>query len=272
MELLLNEGEDRLTANPDLRRALCLSVEMLDYVENGRLPAHYEYTTSLAPSAAKVYSESYYDLLNKGFLLGEVTYTAKNAAGETVEETVSDFRHSNQLGFSYSLSRAKAALRDSELTEVTGLTILIEEDSDLLDFAGWLQKQWYDHLRIIVNLETVDSDTFRQRLSAGDYTLAIASYTAGTNLDSVYRGFLTGSAPVTLRSDRLTQLLELAIAAPNVSEAVRYYANAEALLLDEAIAMPLFTASSYFAMGEGVAGIEVSSDGGFLFLARATRS
>lgn len=267
VDLFFNSDGSKLTANRDLRRALCLSVEMPDFVENGRLPEHYEYTTSLAPAAAMVYNESYYELLHRGFLLGEVTY---ETGGEP--ETVQDFRHSNQLGFTYSLSNAKAALRDSELSEVEGLSILIREDSDLLEFAGWLQKQWYDHLRIIVNLEAVPAEEFNSRMQSGNYTIAIAGYTAGSSLDTVFRSFLTGSAPVSFPSERLQQLLEMAREAPNVSEAVRYYANAEALLMDETIVMPLFSSSSYFAMGDGVDGILVSSDGTNLFFAGATRS
>lgn len=266
VDLIFNRAEDKLTASLELRRALCLSVEMPDFVENGRLPEHYEYTMSLAPAAAMVYDESYYELLRRGFQLGEVTYTS---GGEP--ETVQDFRHSNQLGFTYSLSSAKAALLDSELTEVEGLSILIPQESDLIEFAGWLQRQWYDHLRIIVNLEAVPAEEYEARLQSGDYTIAIASYTAGSDPDTVFRAFLTGMAPVQFTSDRLQELLSMAKSAPNVSEAVRYYANAEALLLGEVVAMPLFSSSSYFAMGDGVDGILVSSDGRSIFFAGATR-
>ena len=57
----------------------------------------------------------------------------------------------------------------------------------------------------------------------------------------------------------------------NVNEAARLFANAEALLVDQFIVMPLFYTESYFAMAKGVSGIQSSADGTELFFATAKR-
>ncbi len=271
VDLVFNREEGSLTANRELRRALCLALDMPEFVESERLPERYEYTLSLAPDSAQVFNENYHDLTRKGFRLGEVVYEETDAAGNIKEEPVNDFRYSNQLGFIYHLSDAKAALLDSGLEAPAGLTILIEEGSDLMEFAGWLQKQWHEHLGLIVNLESVPTDVFSARMQAGEYTIALVSYTADSNLNSFFRGILSGQAPFRYDTPRFRQLLSKAEKADDVEEAVRYYASAEAMLFDEVAAMPLFSGSSYFAMGDGVKGIQVSSDGHHLFFAGATR-
>ena len=63
----------------------------------------------------------------------------------------------------------------------------------------------------------------------------------------------------------------MASASRNVTDAARLYANAEALLADQFIAMPLFYTESYFAMAAGVTGIAASADGTELFFAGAKR-
>ena len=55
-------------------------------------------------------------------------------------------------------------------------------------------------------------------------------------------------------------------------EAARLFANAEALLTDQFIVMPLFYTESYFAMAEDVTGIQASADGTELFFATAKRA
>ena len=51
----------------------------------------------------------------------------------------------------------------------------------------------------------------------------------------------------------------------------RLFANAEAVLADQFIAMPLFYTESYFAMAKDVTGIQASADGTELFFATARR-
>lgn len=261
VDLLLNNKAGTATENADLRRALCLSVELQAYVED-RLPPYCDYTASLAPASARVFNESYYDLLKKGFALGSVTYSSG--------QTVTDARFSNQIGITYDHAAAAAALAASGFTDASKLTILLPKDSEYLGFAGFLQKQWYDNLKIFVNLETVEPEEYKKRIASGDFTVTVYSYAAGDSLDSIFRGFVTGnSMPVTLDDSRVTQLLDQAAGASNIAEAVRYYANAEALLLGHYDVLPVATSSSYYALRRGVTGIDVSSDGKHLFFASA---
>lgn len=124
----------------------------------------------------------------------------------------------------------------------------------------------------MVNLAIVDAETYRTRLAKGDFTLALYSYTAGDELHTVFRHYgSAGSAPVRCSDPRYDQLVDMASASRNVTDAARLYANAEALLADQFIAMPLFYTESYFAMAAGVTGIAASADGTELFFAGAKR-
>ena len=77
-----------------------------------------------------------------------------------------------------------------------------------------------------------------------------------------------GGAPVQCADPRYDQLLDMA---SNVNEAARLFANAEALLVDQFIVMPLFYTESYFAMAQDVTGLQASADGAELFFATAKR-
>lgn len=270
--LLLNEHSGA-TAVPGVRQALCYSIELLGYTESGRLPEFLSYTNTLAPESARLFEQSYKALTARGFLLGEVTLPDGTL--------LSDPRRSNQLSFSYDPAWARAALPTAEpkpgqkegaLLPVEGLTLLLPQDSSLMDFAGWLQQQWFRNLGLIVNLEEADEATYRSRLAAGQYTLALYSYTAGDEVYPVFEHYgSTGSSPVRFSDPRYNELLQMAADAGNVDEAVRLYANAEALLMDAAVVMPLFSGETYFALGAGVSGITAGADGTEIFFANGVR-
>ena len=262
VSLLLNQASPQL-AQEAMRQALCYSFPLAQYAQGGDLPDSYEYAGSIIPGAARLYDESYTDLTAKGFSLGSVTYPDGSST--------SDFRRSDQLTITYNARAAAAALEQvKELPQ--GLTLLLPKGSALEGFCGWLQKQWLDHLGLVVNLAIVDADTYRSRLAKGDFTLALYSYTAGDELHTVFRHYGTGGgAPVQCADPHYGQLLDMASTSRNVNEAARLFANAEALLVDQFIVMPLFYTESYFAMAKGVSGIQSSADGTELFFATAKR-
>ena len=262
VSLLLNQASPQL-AQEAMRQALCYSFPLAQYAQGGDLPDSYEYAGSIIPGAARLYDESYTDLTAKGFSLGSVTYPDGSST--------SDFRRSDQLTITYNARAAAAALEQvKELPQ--GLTLLLPKGSALEGFCGWLQKQWLDHLGIVVNLAIVDADTYRSRLAKGDFTLALYSYTAGDELHTVFRHYGTGGgAPVQCADPHYGQLLDMASTSRNVNEAARLFANAEALLVDQFIVMPLFYTESYFAMAQDVTGLQASADGAELFFATAKR-
>ena len=262
VSLLLNQASPQL-AQEAMRQALCYSFPLAQYAQGGDLPDSYEYAGSIIPGAARLYDESYTDLTAKGFSLGSVTYPDGSST--------SDFRRSDQLPITYNARAAAAALEQvKELPQ--GLTLLLPKGSALEGFCGWLQKQWLDHLGLVVNLAIVDADTYRSRLAKGDFTLALYSYTAGDELHTVFRHYGTGGgAPVQCADPHYGQLLDMASTSRNVNEAARLFANAEALLVDQFIVMPLFYTESYFAMAQDVTGLQASADGAELFFATAKR-
>lgn len=262
VSLLLNQASPQL-AQEAMRQALCYSFPLAQYAQGGDLPDSYEYADSIIPGAARLYDESYTDLTAKGFSLGSVTYPDGSST--------SDFRRSDQLTVTYNARAAAAALEQAG-EQPQGLTLLLPKGSALEGFCGWLQKQWLDHLGLVVNLAIVDADTYRSRLAKGDFTLALYSYTAGDELHTVFRHYGTGGgAPVQCADPHYGQLLDMASTSRNVNEAARLFANAEALLVDQFIVMPLFYTESYFAMAQDVTGLQASADGAELFFATAKR-
>lgn len=268
-ELLFNRAEGSLTDSRDLRRALCLAVDLGEYAEAGRLPEHETVAHSFAPPATVVWEERYERFMSGGFRLGETVFREETPGGPA-EIPSSDCRKSDEIGYFCGPGGAKAPLLDSGMRGTTGLTLMLEEGSGWGDLAGWLQGRWLKRLNLIVNIEEVPRAVFEHRLLRGEYTLAIVSYTAGFRAGDVFGEIRDGSVPLRYDSPRYRQLLILGGQAESEAEAARYYANAEAMLFDEAAALPLFSGFSCFAVRSGVAGVGVSPDGKRIFFPGAT--
>lgn len=158
--------------------------------------------------------------------------------------------------------------------EVSGLTLILPQSADLAALGGYFQKLWKDHLLLYVNLEILPDSEYRSRLTSGDYTLALVSMasTAEGPQGTLASHFTAGSANVSRFSDgEYDQLLSRALTAGQASTAAECYRQAEEYLLQNAVALPLFTESSYYAVGKGVSGVEFEENGG-VYLKNASRT
>lgn len=240
--LLFRQEEGSPFADGDVRRALALSIDTDSFGD--RVPPQFRPTGSLVPHSAALMGEEYQDLAS----VQPIRYQPEEAA-----------------------ALFTAALERLELAALPKTTLLLPESADLAALGGYLQKVWQQELRQFINLEVLPDNEFQQRLEEGDFQMAITSLTSedGTPMGSL-SAFASGSSRNLAghQDPEFDILLAQAQSAPNTKSAAWLCSVCEGMLLEQAVAVPLFTQQGYCAMTRELTGLQYRS-GRILFAGAA---
>lgn len=228
--LIFRQEEGSPFVDADMRRALALSVDKDSFGD--RVPEQFQAMDSLIPHSAAIMGERYQDLIQ----VQPVRYRPEEAAGLLT-----------------------AALERLELEALPKTTLLLPESADLAALGGYLQKLWQQDLRQFINLEVLPDEEFQKRLEAGDFQMAITSLTSedGTPMGTL-SAFASGSSRnlAGYQDGEFDLLLAQAQSAPNTESAAWLCSVCERRLLEEAVAIPLFTQQGYCAMTKELSGLQ----------------
>ena len=230
--LVFRQEEGSPLADAGVRRALALTVDAGSFGE--RTPEDFLPTTSLVPRSATLMGEEYQSGASPlGFRPDE--------AREVMAE----------------------ALARLELEALPKTTLILPGSAGLGPVGGYLQKVWQQELRQFINLEIVEDDAFQQRLEAGEFEMAITPLGSEGNTPMGALGvFATGnSRNVAGHQDPgFDLLLAQSQTAPDARQAAALCDQCEGMLLEQAVAVPLFTQQGYCAMAAGLEGLDYRSD------------
>ncbi len=168
----------------------------------------------------------------------------------------------------------RQALEAQERSKLDSVTVLVPENAGQFYYASFIQQMWQRNLSLYVNIQQLPQQELNQRVAAGDYDIAILPFSSNQPDPSGLLGqFLTGAAGnITGYADEeYDQTMQQAAAAATVQEMVRLFSKAEDLLLSEAVVVPLYVETTYFAMAKGVRGIEYSPYSGKLLFRHAVQ-
>lgn len=148
------------------------------------------------------------------------------------------------------------------------VTLLYDSSSPMAPLARLLQQSWKEHLGITVTLQAVTAEEYRQRLSGGEFTLALAELTAYYNDAAAYLdAWRSGDRQnyVLLHENAYDILMR--VAADSSSEEARdaYLKDAEQLLLDGHYVIPLYGRQQPYQLRDGVTGAVCDGLGGWYF-------
>lgn len=150
---------------------------------------------------------------------------------------------------------------------LTDVELLVPDENNLPVLSSLLQQGWQQNLAVSVNVVTADSDSFSSRLSQGDYQMALVPLEADAATPNAVLSLFTSSSSSNITgyaNASFDQLLHTAGTSHDQQQILDSYAQAEQVLLEDAVALPLFTETSYLVLGEGVSGVEILPGSGSL--------
>lgn len=167
----------------------------------------------------------------------------------------------------------QTAMENLEMDSLS-VTLLMPEGEEYMACAGLIQQQWQQNLSFYLNLEALPQEEYYQRLSSYDYDIALVQIRSSVDSPAGVLGKFLSSASENVaryRSPGYDELVSKMAEAPTMEEVVRYASRAEDMLINDAVVVPLFLSTSYFATGPSVRDLEYSPYSGRVMFHSATK-
>lgn len=222
--LLFNSSEGSVFANQELRQALTGIAR-----ENADVPASGLYTAAegLVPSGLTVDGIDYRD-----------------AAGDPTP-TITDPR-----------ALYLAARQGMASSDFSGVTILLPKEAGLTELAEQINGAWQKDCSLFFSVEEVSQDEFDQRISSGNYTIALAPIRAeGGSVYQMLSQFSAEGGGLTGWSDPLyTELLNESAQQTGRTRCT-LLSQCERQLLESCTVVPLFNQQKRLLIADGISGL-----------------
>ena len=140
------------------------------------------------------------------------------------------------------------------------MTCLVPDTGEHLLYLSQIQQSWQKNVAAYVNIKQTTIQDIESRFQSGEYELLLLPFTpAGPRIETLLKAFTTGSSQNRFGyyNARYDELPQQALDTTSLGLAAFRFSQAEKTLLADAVVIPVYTETSYYAMGKGVTGIEV---------------
>ena len=153
------------------------------------------------------------------------------------------------------------------------VSLLLPSGSGLSDTAELINSAWQKEFSLFFSVEEVEPEEFQKRLENGSYTMALAPVQAegGSGFSALAQFSPTGGG-LTGYSDALYTTQLSASATATGSTRCSLLAACERQLLEQAVAVPLFTQQKRLLVANGIEGLVFDPFGPVLDVTYATKS
>ena len=218
--------------NASMRKALasCIDISTFSHL----LPAYAEVATGLVPPVVE-------------------------SGGEVYREVTEDLPLVTDTENARALFRA--ACEELGIETLKGTSLILPDFSDYALSMSFVQKSWQDTLGVYINREPLDRNTFYQRLRSGDFQIALVPLVADENTPaSILGDFASDSNENYSRyqNAEFDEMLAEAGLTDDDEVAFALFHEAEALLVENAIAVPITFETSYGAIANDVGALSYS--------------
>jgi len=146
-------------------------------------------------------------------------------------------------------------LAELEANKLSKTTIICPDTGGYAPILSVLQRQLQENLGIFINLEPMPMDALNAKVRTGDYMLALVPLTAGRNNPDAVLSTFSGysNQNITGYSNAVyDKILTDAMVADDIAKASLLYKQAESMLMDSAVFLPLAFETSYYAASPNV--------------------
>ena len=153
------------------------------------------------------------------------------------------------------------------------VSLLLPSGSGLSDAAEQINSAWQKEFSLFFSVEEVEPEEFQKRLENGSYTIALAPVQAeGGSVYTALAQFSPTGGGLTGYSDALYTTQLSASATATGSTRCSLLAACERQLLEQAVAVPLFTQQKRLLLANGIKGLVFDPFGPVLDVTYATKS
>ena len=224
--LLLNTS-DSLLEMVELRELFVKTIGRSALLQN--LPEGVEEASDIMPSCIMWGDEPYEQVAQRGLLVAE-------------DDSVTD-----------KISTIAGSL---ESDSIPTLTVICPDDQFSIELVNRMIASWNEKIGSYFNILPLDPDSYAQKISAGDYQMALYTATAsGNSPASFLRIFESTASPRLLNSSAYDTLLHSA------DKSIEDYLGLEKMLNNQYIFYPVVKSSSYYAVAPTVTGLSVGVSG-----------
>lgn len=143
-------------------------------------------------------------------------------------------------------------------TLFSGARIIMKDDSAATAMISVIMQEWQREFGFYCVVETLSEADFSSRLSSGDFEIAVQDLSGNTNSPSAYLQSFTrdGSSNYSgYANSEVTRIVSQAERAADLSESADLYKQAEQIIIDDAIFIPLYYKNEYFYINKDYADI-----------------
>ncbi len=222
-------------ANADVRRALCYDSDYL--AMKGALPDYFIKASAIVPQNIRIGEQSYREL-----------------AG-------------SDLTVAYDPARAKElykkGLSDQGLEGITQAVLIVPAGMGHEDYFAYLSQIWQRDLGLYLTVEVLEAEEYQQRLESGDFDCAIAALNGDYNSPyAILSQFSSNSGKNVsgYQNADFDRLLAEAVQHPDEKKAAGSYKQAEEMLLQSGVFLPLYYQSEYFVTSRDAVNVRYDFD------------
>lgn len=157
-----------------------------------------------------------------------------------------------KLYIGYDLDKAKinyeAGADEAGYKNLSGLNLLAPQNDEILKYLGYLTQQWQAGLGFFCNIKEMPQSTINSLLLERDFDFAVVKISGEYNSPSAFLRQFTGNTnnPSGYSNNEYITSITKAERAAEITESAEYYKQAEKILLDGCVFIPLCFQTEYF--------------------------
>ncbi|MDB5172034.1 MAG: hypothetical protein JWN51_807 [Phycisphaerales bacterium] len=173
-------------------------------------------------------------------------------------------RYHSPEGFARDVEKARTLMAEAGYPEGRGfpnVSLLFNNEGQHGPIAENVHRQWQDKLGIDIRLEGIEIKMFRDRLHSKDYAVARASWYGDYNDPSTFTDKYRpggGNNDSGWDNQQYADLCDKADLEPDADKRLRYFEQAEKILLDEAPILPIYAYVNSYMFRDNVTGLPLN--------------
>ena len=219
--------------NESLRQALAYSISRDDAELNS---VGYGKSAGVIPDAIKISEDSYRSLAGKDSFLAYNDMTAKN--------------------------KMDTALNTVNVSSLSGLTLYTPDDETIYEYVSDIAQKWQSELNFYCNVKALSPSDYESVLTSGNFDFIIADISGNTNSPYSYlSAFISGGSGnySGYGNTKFNETITAAENAPTAKESAELFYEAEQIITETAVFIPLLHQSEYAFFKEDSEGIIYNS-------------